>query len=137
MCTFISDFVQTGGGRNKKAHHCDPYMAKIVACMARIVPNNPFAFPPSVEVSVGKGREHMYVTYGSRATHSAMARIVPNNPFAFPPSVEVSAGSTIPGMESVESSLEQRPRTTQEQLSRSSCRGCGSFAERSAAIFYL
>ena len=28
------------------ARHCDPYMA-------RVVPNNPIAFPPSMEVSVG------------------------------------------------------------------------------------
>jgi hypothetical protein len=50
------------------------------------------------------------------ASFAYMARIAPNNPFAFPPFMEVSVGSTIPRMESVESSREQRPRVTHNTM---------------------
>ena len=43
-------------------------------------------------------------------------------------------GSTIARMESVESSREQRPRTMQEQLSRSNCRGAIAEAQRKSFI---
>ena len=41
--------------------------------MAKIVPDNLFAFPPSMVV-IGKEREHMYRRYGSRAMHGAEKR---------------------------------------------------------------
>jgi hypothetical protein len=39
--------------------------------MAKIVPNNPFTLPPSMEVSEVK-MTHMYRKYGIRVTSTAM-----------------------------------------------------------------
>ena len=44
---FLMKLLLSNGIVNKRwIRHCDPYMA-------RVVPNNPIAFPPSMEVSVG------------------------------------------------------------------------------------
>ncbi len=62
-------------------------------------------------IQSGNNREPCFYVENNRG-HDYMAKIVPNNPFAFPPSMEVSVRGTIPGKESVESSLERRPRIT-------------------------
>ena len=52
---------------------------------ARIVPYNPFAFPPSLEVRCARAA----IAHGRAGAAKHRARIVPYNPFAFPPSLEV------------------------------------------------